>query len=433
MPTPLFQAEVENGIVTLRGQVNRGSERVRATELAELTRGVRAVVNRLSVKSSDAQKSDLERDIRSALLDESAEEYANVRVAVDGSHVTLTGFVPHAQAKETAENTAWFVTGVTGVDNRISVTPGAARSDREIAADVERNLRTDAYVVRAPLQASVEHGRVRLSGRVQSAFEKRRAHTRALVAGVTEVQDEDIRVLPKPEWSTSYAAAPPTDVEAVAAIRDAFRADPRVPAETVDFSVKYGVVTLTGFVRTLAQKLAAAEDARNAVGTWAVLNQLEVRAGTAISHENVQERVLARLRGNPSVNAERITVEAREGAVVLAGEVASTFERAAAERATAGVPGVTSVENRLSIGTSQKNLRTDAELEDQIELALRWDPRVGADSIDVSVQAGVVTLRGEVANPEVHNAVLENVFQSAPRGLVDELWWRKPARFLYSD
>jgi osmotically-inducible protein OsmY len=193
------------------------------------------------------------------------------------------------------------------------------------------------------------------------------------------------------------------------------------------------VATLTGFVRTLAQKLAAAEDARNAVGTWAVLNHLEVRAGTAISRENLRERVLARLRGNPSVNAERITVEAREGAVVLAGEVASTFERAAAERATAGVPGVTSVENRLSIGTSQKNLRTDAELEDQIELALRWDPRVGADSIDVSVQAGVVTLRGEVANPEVHNAVLENVFQSAPRGLVDELWWRKPARFLYSD
>jgi osmotically-inducible protein OsmY len=44
-----LRVDVENGIVTLRGKVNRGDQRAHAAELAVRTPGVRAVVNRLVI------------------------------------------------------------------------------------------------------------------------------------------------------------------------------------------------------------------------------------------------------------------------------------------------------------------------------------------------------------------------------------------------
>jgi osmotically-inducible protein OsmY len=142
--------------------------------------------------------------------------------------------------------------------------------------------------------------------------------------------------------------------------------------------------------------------------------------------------VSARLDGHPSVNADRIRVAADGGAVVLEGQVSSVFERTAAERAAAAVRGVTSLDNDLEIRASQGVQRTDAEIEADIERELWWDPRVGNVKIAVTVKNGVATVRGEVPNAEVYDAVLQNAFQVRPPRLVDELWQRQPARFLYS-
>jgi osmotically-inducible protein OsmY len=433
LPAPRVQVSVMNGIVSLVGRVNRGEERLRAAELAEQTRGVRAVVNRLVVEPGWVPRSDLAQEIRASLLQESEEEFANVTVTAEGSRVRLGGSVPRARSKEMAERAAWYVAGVIYVDNQIRVRPKFVRSDHEIADDVIRSLRADPYVGSAPLSVSVKEGHVRLSGAVQSMFERRRARERALLAGVVEVDDQAVRVLPESVPVAGYVRAPSTDHDVALAIRDAFRADPRIPEQSIDFQVSYGVVTLTGWVSTLAQKLAAAEDARNAVGTWAVLNGLEVRPEGGLPPRGLDQQVIARLREHPSVNAKRIRVAAEGGAVVLEGAVSSMFEQTTAERSAAGVPGVTSIENRLEIRPSREIERSDAEIEADIERELWWDPRVGNVKVEVTVEAGVVTLRGEVANAEVYDAVLENAFQAQPRRLVNELWRRQPARFLYSD
>jgi osmotically-inducible protein OsmY len=143
--------------------------------------------------------------------------------------------------------------------------------------------------------------------------------------------------------------------------------------------------------------------------------------------------VIARLREHPSVNANRVRVAAEGGAVVLEGAVSSVFERTAAERSAADVRGVTSIDNRLDIRPSREIDRSDAEIKADIERELWWDPRVGNIEIEVTVDGGVATLRGEVPNAEVYDAVLENAFQAKPRRLVNELWRRQPARFLYSN
>jgi osmotically-inducible protein OsmY len=432
LPAPLVQVSVQNGIVTLLGRVNRGEERLRAAELAERTRGVRAVVNRLVVEPGWTPRSDLAREVRASLLDESEEEFANVTVTAEGSHVRLAGSVPRARGKEMAERAAWYVAGVTGVDNQIRVRPSVVFTDREIKDDIARSLRTDPYVGNAPLSVSVEEGHVRLSGAVQSMFERRRARERAMLAGVVEVDDDAVRVLPENVPSGGYVRPRITDADMALAIRDAFRADPRLPQQGIDLRVAHGVVTLTGAVRSLVQKLAAAENARNAVGTLAVVNQLEVRPEGGTRRRGLDQRVISRLDGHPSVNADRIRVSADGGAVVLKGQVSSVFERTAAERAAAAVRGVTSLDNDLEIRASQGVQRTDAEIKADIERELWWDPRIGSTKIVVTVEDGVATLRGEVPNAEVYDAVLQNAFQVRPLRLVDELWLRQPARFLYS-
>jgi osmotically-inducible protein OsmY len=253
-----------------------------------------------------------------------------------------------------------------------------------------------------------------------------------MLAGVVEVDDDSVRVLPESTPLAETVRPRSSDSDMSLAIRDAFRADPRIPARGINFHVSGGVVTLTGWVPTLSQKLAAAEDARNAIGTWAVVNRIEVKPEGEALPASVGQRVISRLRDHPSVNADRIRVAAQNGAVVLEGAVSSAFERAAAERGAAAVPGVMSIDNRLEIRPIRAISRTDAEIESDIERELWWDPRVANVKVDVTVENGVVTLRGEVPNAEVYDAVLQIALQAAPRKLVDELWERQPARFLYS-
>lgn len=430
---PLQQIEVtsERGIVTLQGNVNRGSERALAAETALRTQGARAVVNRLVVTASTA--ANLADEIRTTLQSESRRAFANVSVAENGTRVSLTGYVQRPEEKELAERAAWFVGGVTDVDNHIQVRPGFERSDQAIAEDVARSLRSDPYVGAQRIDFSVEHGRVQLSGRVESVFEKRRARARAQVPGVVEVSADALKVLPRAQAQPEYAVTPASDMETAAAVRDAFRADPRVPGTTIGLHVEYGVVSLLGSVSTLEQKLAAGEDARNARGTAAVLNRLEVRAGVAATPLGLEQQVLARLRAHPSVNADAIHVNVDDGKVRLEGNIASQFERDAAERATASVPGVLAVDNQLAVGETLKNFRNDAQIKAQLEHGLASDPRLDGTRIAVSVERGIVTLRGKAANPEVYGAALEDAFDVSPRGVVNELWLPEPERFVFSD
>jgi osmotically-inducible protein OsmY len=368
-----LRVDVENGIVTLRGKVNRGDQRAHAAELAVRTPGVRAVVNRLVIGGA-------------------AEPAMPLRVA-----------------------------------------SGIARTDQEIAEAVARSLHSDEYLGARPLKFLVEHGRVHLSGQVQTVFEKHWARSRARVPGVIAVEDEDVRVLSNPEPPQVYSATSPSDLETASSIRDAFRADPRVPGATVGLDVEYGVVTLTGAVSTLEQKLAAGEDAQNAPGTSAVVNRLEVRAGAAATAQDLEAQVLARLRSHPSVSADRIRVTTRGQAVMLEGEVGSPFERTVAERAAASVPGVLVVDNQLAIGAIPRNFRDDQQIKAEVERELAIDPTVDGAHIRVSVEHGIVTIRGKVANAQVYDAVLTKAFEASPRGVVNELWRAEPEHFVYSD
>jgi osmotically-inducible protein OsmY len=107
-----IEVRVEDGVVTLDGDVSSLSRKRLAGVLAWWVPGSRDVINGLGV-IADAVRIVLERD---PFVDA-----GQTRIGVRNAVVTLTGLVPTDSEREMAEFDAWYVFGVDSVVNRIEV------------------------------------------------------------------------------------------------------------------------------------------------------------------------------------------------------------------------------------------------------------------------------------------------------------------------
>jgi osmotically-inducible protein OsmY len=110
----------------------------------------------------------------------------------------------------------------------------------------------------------------------------------------------------------------------------------------------------------------------------------------------LQQDVLAELKWEPSVNANRIGVTVHEGIVTLTGTVPSFAEKLAAEKAAERVAGVQAIANDLKVEILAENEQSDEAIAAAAVNALKWNLFVRSKKIQVTVRDGRVTLEGEV-------------------------------------
>jgi osmotically-inducible protein OsmY len=114
------------------------------------------------------------------------------------------------------------------------------------------------------------------------------------------------------------------------------------------------------------------------------------------SDRELQIDVLDELRWEPGVKATDIGATVKDGVVTLEGTVDSFAEKWAAEKAVKRVPGVKALAIELRVELPDSSERTDADIAEAAESALKWDVLVPHDRIKITVENGRLTLEGEV-------------------------------------
>jgi osmotically-inducible protein OsmY len=115
-----------------------------------------------------------------------------------------------------------------------------------------------------------------------------------------------------------------------------------------------------------------------------------------------------------------VTVQARNGLVLLNGTVNSSFEKEHAEMITASTKGVVDITNNLQYEHvwSQKS---DWEVLADVREQFFWSPFVDENQIDIAVDAGVVTLSGVVDSWQEYRRAEQNAFQAGAKDVRNKL------------
>ena len=127
--TKAHQIDVETfkGTVQLNGFVDTAASKERATEVARKQKGVTAVRNNLTVKTTDRSSDQVVDDsaitakVKSALAGDPRTKAHQINIETHDGVVQLSGFVDNSEAKSTAEELARAVDDVKSVDNELDV------------------------------------------------------------------------------------------------------------------------------------------------------------------------------------------------------------------------------------------------------------------------------------------------------------------------
>lgn len=109
------------------------------------------------------------------------------------------------------------------------------------------------------------------------------------------------------------------------------------------------------------------------------------------------EDVAEELSFDPSVDAARIGVAAKDGIVTLTGKVPSYAEKIAAEKSAKRVAGVKGVAQGIEVELPALHQRSDAQIASAALNVLDWEITLPKDAITVKVENGWLTLEGQVS------------------------------------
>lgn len=193
--------------------------------------------------------------------------------------------------------------------------------------------------------------------------------------------------------------------------------EPAVDHEHIGVAVHDGVVSLSGYVASYAEKLAAEAAARRVRGVKAIAEELSIRYPTdqkTADHE-IAKRIVDLLAWDALVPAGKIDVKVERGWVTLSGTVDYHYQREAARRDAAKIKGVMGISSLILLSSS--SLATATEVRERITAALRRQADSEAARVTVVTDGGKVRLGGRVA-ALYERGIAERAAWSAP-GVTD--------------
>lgn len=204
-------------------------------------------------------------------------------------------------------------------------------------------------------------------------------------------------------------------------VLDELEFQPNIHATHVGVAVDKDVVTLSGHVGSLAEKLAAVAAAKRVKGVHAVADEIEVRdqGDKKLADDEIATRIVNVLAWDVEIPLNAVQAVVRDGWVTLTGAVDWQFQRNAAEEHVRKLSGVRGISNEIEL----KPAVQAADIKNKIEEALRRRFETEVERVNVILEGeGNVVLEGKVENWSKRMAIA-NAAWSAPgiKSVVDRL------------
>lgn len=185
-----------------------------------------------------------------------------------------------------------------------------------------------------------------------------------------------------------------TDADLYHRVAEEFNWNPMARNASIRVDIQGGVMTLTGWAASYAQKQAIGEIAEKMSGVKCVINQTQVSLAdsSSIPDETLAQVVRFALDHTALLAPGSLDVSVEDGVVTLSGELTWDYQRREALRAAGAQRGVREILDRISLATPAAGF-VDSE---GIVNALRRNAMFDAEWITVEAYKGCVILRGSV-------------------------------------
>jgi len=184
------------------------------------------------------------------------------------------------------------------------------------------------------------------------------------------------------------------DIEIQQNVMAELKAIPSLHTAEVGVSVKNGIVTLSGIIRSYPQKTAIEKAVLKLKDVQGIAEDLVVKLNGSDTRTDTEiaEAVLYALEWHSGIDKDRIKILVEDGTVTIEGEVDWDYQRKQAHKTISNITGVKAIINNLKI--AERPL--PSEIKNKIHEAFQRSANVDASAIKVEIDGHKVIIRGKV-------------------------------------